>query len=164
MSRPRAWLLAACVALLAACASPENIAPGTPSAEVLHTLGAPTGRYPLEAGTGGERWQYSWQPAGKRVYNVDVDAQGRVTRVEQALDEGLFEQRIRPGVWTRGDVLREYGPPAQTMGVHNFDGVIWLWRYELGPFPRLLYIDIERDGTVRGYSLGDEYPPEPADH
>lgn len=162
----RTWALALAAAWLAGCAMPERVAPGTPVAQAVQQLGAPTARYPAGEGESAgerlpERLQYSWQPAGKRVYNLDVDAQGRVTRVEQALQEGLFAQRIRPGVWTRADVLREYGPPAQVMGVHNFQGVIWVWRYDNGPFPRLLHIDIDPAGVVRGYSSGDDYPPEP---
>lgn len=159
-ARPRwqAACLAAAVAWLAGCALPERVTPGTPVAQAVQQLGAPTARY--AAAEGGERLQYSWQPVGKRVYNVDANAQGHVVRVEQALQEGLFEQRIRPGAWTRADVLREYGPPAQVMHVHSFEGAIWVWRYENGPFPRLLYIDIDPAGVVRGYSSGDEYPSE----
>ena len=155
-----AWLVAA-AAWLAACAMPEKIAPGTPAAQVAESLGRPTARYPLP--DGGERWQYTRQPAGQQVYNVDLDRQGQVTQVEQALGEGLFAQRIQPGQWTRDDVLREYGPPARTMGVHNFDGVIWVWRYADGPVWRLLYIDIDRSGVVRHYSVGDESLPDPPD-
>ena len=161
MSPLRAALLAALLALLAACASPARMAPGTPAAEVLHTLGAPTGRYPLPGG--GERLQYSMQPAGQTVHNIDLDAQGRVVRVEQALSEALYGQRIQPNVWTRAEVLREYGRPAQTMGVHNFDGDIWIWRYEDGTIWRLLFIDIDRAGVVRGWSNGDESLPDPPD-
>ena len=161
MSPLRAALLAALLALLAACASPARMAPGTPAAEVLHTLGAPTGRYPLPGG--GERLQYSMQPAGQTVHNIDLDAQGRVVRVEQALSEALYGQRIQPNVWTRAEVLREYGRPAQTMGVHNFDGDIWIWRYEDGTIWRLLFIDIDRAGVVRGWSNGDENLPDPPD-
>jgi len=158
--RTLAAALAAC-ALLLACAHPSQIAPGTPAAEVVRALGQPSGRYPLAGG--GERLQYSSQPAGQTVHNVDLDAGGRVVRVEQALNEGLFPQRIRPDVWTRADVLREYGPPARTMGVHNFDGTIWLWRYLDGPTWRLLFIDIDRAGVVRGWSNGDEALPDPPD-
>lgn len=157
----RMGLLAALVALLAACASPASIAPGTPTAEVLHTLGAPTGRYP--APDGGERLQYSMQPAGQQVFNIDIDAQGRVLRAEQVLSEALFGQRIQPDVWTRAEVLREYGRPARTMGVHNFVGDIWVWRYLDGPTWRLLFIDIDRAGVVRGWSNGDEDLPDPPD-
>ena len=164
-----AWArrVALCVAALAtaaglaACAMPERIAPGTPAAEVLHTLGAPTARYPLPEG--GERLQYTRQPAGQQVFNVDLDAQGRTLRVEQALNEALFAQRIQPNHWTKADVLREYGPPAQIIGVHNFKGDIWVWRYADGPVWRLLYIDVDPGGTVRGYSVGDESLPDPPD-
>ena len=151
----------ALTALLVGCANPDQIPPGTAAADVVQTLGRPTGRYPLPEG--GERLQYSRQPAGQQVFNVDLDAGGRVVRVEQALNETLFAQRIQPDRWTREDVLREYGPPAQTMGVHNFKGVIWLWRYADGPVWRLLYIDIDPGGVVRGYSVGDESLPDPPD-
>lgn len=149
--------------LLAACAfmGPARLQPGTPAAQVQAQLGSPTARY-AEGTAGGERWQYSYEPSGRRVYNVDFDAAGSVVRVEQAMSEALFAQRIQPGVWTRDDVLHEYGPPAQTMGTYNFKGVIWVWRYENGPYPRLLYIDLAPDGVVQGYTLGDEYldPPD----
>ena len=112
---------------------------------------------------GGERLQYSRQPSGQQVFNVDLDSQGKVTRVEQVLNEALFAQRIQPDQWTRDDVLREYGAPARTMGVHNFDGVIWVWRYADGPVWRLLYIDVDRGGVVRHYSVGDEPLPDPPD-
>ena len=95
------------------------------------------------------------------MFNLDLDAQGRVARVEQALSEGLFGARIRPGRWTRDDVLREYGRPARVTRVHNFDGDIWVWRYLDGPTWRLLYIDIDRAGVVRGWSSGDENLPDP---
>ena len=157
----RALGLVAASLWLAACAMPERIAPGTPAAQVLESLGRPSARYPLP--DGGERLQYTRQPAGQQVYNVDLDGQGRVTRVEQALNEALFAQRIQPDKWTQGDVLREYGPPAQTMGVHNFKGAIWVWRYADGPVWRLLYIDIDPGGVVRHYSVGDESLPDPPD-
>ena len=157
----RAGLLTALVAVLAACASPGSIQPGTPAAQVLQTLGAPTGRYALP--DGGERLQYSMQPAGQNVHNIDLDAQGRVLRVEQALSEALYGQRIQADRWTRAEVLREYGRPARIVGVHNFDGDVWVWRYLDGPIWRLLFIDIDRAGIVRGWSNGDEDLPDPPD-
>ena len=161
----RALPAALAAALLAGCtlfAEPGRIAPGTPAAEVLQRLGRPTARYPGGEGSA-ERLQYSYQPAGQRVFNLDLDDTGRVARVEQALSEALFGQRIRPGVWTRADVLREYGAPAQVVRVHNFDGDVWLWRYADGPVWRLLYLDIDRAGVVRGWSTGDENLPDPPD-
>ena len=163
----RAGFIGAALALvlLGGCAlftNPDSVAPGTPAAAMVQQLGRPTAQYPASANAG-ERLQYTYQPAGQRVYNVDLDAQGRVARVEQALSEALFGQRIQPNVWTRADVLREYGPPARTMGVHNFQGDVWVWRYLDGPIWRLLYIDIDRAGVVRGWSNGDEDLPDPPD-
>ena len=155
----RAALAALLIGLLAACAQPGRVTPGTPAADVLRELGAPTARYALPGG--GERLQYSMQPAGQSVYNIDTDATGRVARVEQALNEALFGQRIQPNVWTRADVLREYGPPARTMRVHSFHGDVWVWRYLDGPTWRLLFIDVDPEGRVRGYSSGDENLPDP---
>ncbi|QTD45624.1 hypothetical protein [Ottowia testudinis] len=160
------WPAGAVAALLVtACAvfaDPSRVAPGTSAAGVVQQLGRPTATYPA-AGGAGERLQYTYQPAGQRVFNIDLDEQGLVARVDQALGENLFAQRIRPHVWTRADVLREYGPPARTLGVHNFDGTVWVWRYLDGPTWRLLYIDIDRAGVVRGWSNGDEDLPDPPD-
>ena len=156
----RAGFIGAALALvlLGGCAlftNPDSVAPGTPAAAVVQQLGRPTAQYPASANAG-ERLQYTYQPAGQRVYNVDLDAQGRVAQVEQALNTGLFGQRIQPNHWTRQDVLREYGPPARVEAVHNFKGQIWVWRYLEGPTWRLLFIDIDPEGVVRGWSTGDE--------
>lgn len=150
--------------LLAGCAllaGPGQVALGTPKAQVLEKLGAPTAFYPGPVDASA-RLQYSWQPGGQAVYNIDIE-QGQVVRVEQALNVALFAERIQPDTWTRDDVLREYGSPADVMGVHNFDGDIWIWRYLEGPTWRLLYIDIDRGGVVRDWSTGDENLPDPPD-
>ncbi|MDR0458157.1 MAG: hypothetical protein LBH10_03900 [Burkholderiaceae bacterium] len=141
--------------VLSGCALPVNVAPGMPASQVIAALGQPTARYTLP--NGGQRLQYSQAPMGRRVYNVDLDAQGRAVGVEQALDETLFSRRIAINHWTRDDVLREYGPPMRAMTVHNFDGQIWVWRY-YDPLaePYRLYIDVDRGNIVRGYSTVDE--------
>ena len=154
----RAALAVVAAALLGACAllaDPSRIALGTPEAQVLATLGRPTAQYPAAAGQPA-RLQYSYEPAGQRVFNLDLDAEGRVAHVEQALDEGRFARHIQTDHWTRADVLREYGRPARIEAVHNFTGQIWVWRYAVGPNWRLLFIDIDPAGVVRGWSLGDE--------
>jgi hypothetical protein len=138
--------------VLGGCAVPVNIAPGTPAGQVVAALGQPTARYPLP--DGGQRLQYAQV---RSVYNIDLDAQQRTVRVEQALSEALFPQRIVPDHWTRDDALREYGPPMRIMQVRNFNGSIWVWRYydPLGQ-PYLLYINIDRGNVVRSYSTVDE--------
>lgn len=163
---PALVLLLAAALLLPACAAfndPGRIATGIPQAEVLRQLGQPSAVYPAAGSSVGARLQYSYQPFGQRVFNLDLDGQGRLMRSEQALSETLFEQRIQANHWTRQDVLREYGPPAMVTGTHGFDGEVWVWRYLQGPFWRLLYIDIDRGGIVRSWATGDEILPDPPD-
>ncbi|MBH1965380.1 MAG: hypothetical protein I8H77_13640 [Comamonadaceae bacterium] len=168
---------------LAGCVTrPEQIPAGTPRADVVQALGKPTARYGLsnptaslpisclpggavsssapQAANQGERLQYSTQPSGQSVYNVDLDGHGRLVRAEEAMNEGLFGQRIQPNRWTREDALCEYGKPARIQRVHNFKGDIWVWRFTEGPTWRLLFIDIDPQGVVRGYSTGDEPLPD----
>jgi hypothetical protein len=146
--------LAGCAAWFA---NPAGIAPGTPDQQIIAKFGQPTARYPLPGG--GARLQYA-RGMG-RVYNVDLNAQGQAVQAEQALDEALFANRIIPDHWTREDVQREYGPPTRIMRVHNFDGDIWVWRYnDIMDGARLLYIDIDPGGIVRGYSVGDDERPD----
>lgn len=150
----RRWLWLLGVALLGACASlPEGVRPGMERAEVLQRLGLPGARYLLE---GGERLQYSRQPAGRQVYNIDLDAQGRVRRVTQALDPAVLAT-IEPGVWTRAQVLQTLGKPAEVGRVARFDGDIWTWRY-LEPISslRLFHVYFDADGTVVRTQSTDE--------
>jgi hypothetical protein len=153
----RLGVAAALAALLLGCVQPRNITAGMAEGAVLSGLGEPTARYPAQGG--GQRLQYSSEPFGQTVYNIDVDAEGRVQRSEQALRESLFAQRIQPNTWTRADVLREYGKPAYTIGVNNFRGDILVWRYVDGQTWRLLFIDVDPAGVVRGWSVGDEPLP-----
>ncbi|WP_051236552.1 hypothetical protein [Ottowia thiooxydans] len=154
-------LVALALALGGCVTLPEQIAVGTPRAELLQTLGQPTARYQPDPKSGvHERLQYSMQPSGQTVYNFDLDAGGRLIRAQQALNETLFGERILPDRWTREDVLYEYGRPARIQGVHNFKGDIWVWRYVDGITWRLLFIDVDPQGVVRGFSMGDDPQPE----
>ena len=79
MSRSRAALtiVALCGALLAGCASdPSRLPLGVGRDQALQQLGPPTAIYPLPGGE--QRLQYSYGPAGFAVFNIDIDAAGRV--------------------------------------------------------------------------------------
>ena len=143
-----------CGALLAGCASdPSRLPLGVDRAQALQQLGTPTSIYPLPDG---ERLQYSYGPAGFAVFNVDIDAAGRVRSVRQELNEGLFASTIRPGEWRVEDVLRTYGRPYEQSRVSSFDGVVWSWRYLNINNLRFLYIYIDPTGRVDHYNLGDD--------
>lgn len=101
------------------------VKPGMSRDEVISTMGSPTADVSLQQGT---RLQYSGQPAGQYAFMVDLDTAGRVASVRQVLTEKEF-QRIQPGKWTRSDVLREFGRPAQVDRVRSWNGDILTYRW-----------------------------------
>lgn len=117
-------LLFALALCLSACAG-FDIPPGASRDAVVAKMGRPTGVVPLPGG--GERLQYSGQPAAQQAWMVDVDASGKVVRSYQALTFDNFN-RIQPG-WTRQDISREFGPPARVEGVWNWPGPVWTYRW-----------------------------------
>ena len=146
-----AWAVA--VLSLGGCASnPWSVLPGMVQAQ-LQPLGQPTATYPIQGGT---RWQYSQQPLGRKVYNIDVNASGEVVTVSQSLTQKVFESFV-PGRSTRDDLLREIGPPAEKTTVGRFDGVVWTWRFEEQNGWRVFHAYVDRAGVlVQAYSL-DEF-------
>nr|WP_137895262.1 hypothetical protein [Ramlibacter sp. 2FC] len=145
--------------LLVGCAAPQWEKPGAPRADVLSRLGKPTARYALPDG---ERLQYSQQPAGIQVHNLDFDATGRLVRVEQTLDPGKFG-RIQIDRWTARDVELMFGKPALLERVALFDGVVWTYRYrDVSGFGfRRLHLHLDPSGVVRKWLITEEIEPEP---
>ncbi len=140
--------------VLMACGSmPETVALGTTRADIEQRLGAPTAVLALPDGT---RLQYSRQPSGQQVFNLDLDTQGRLLRVDQVLDTAWL-QRIEVDRWTQEDVLRQFGKPAVVERVARFEGGVWTYRY-LEPFSlaRLAHIHIDPQGVVRKVVYTDE--------
>ena len=88
----------ACAATLMACAVPEWQKPGTPAPQIARDMGQPQVRVGLPEG--GERWIYSYQPAGQQVYHMVFDAQQQLLRVEQVLQEAYFQRLRRTAVRT----------------------------------------------------------------
>ncbi|WP_342133420.1 hypothetical protein [Hydrogenophaga sp. OTU3427] len=150
---------ALCAALLAACAAPERMPLGSSRDETLARLGQPTAVHRL---ADGERLQYSYQPAGPWVHNLDFDASGRLQRRQQVMDPADFAQ-IETGRWTRDDVLRRYGRPAQVERVARFDGEVWTYRFLDNQRRRQLHVHLDPAGTVRQVLTTDEPVPEPPD-
>ena len=58
---------------------------------------------------------------------IDLDAAGRVARVEQVLNEANF-LRVNPGM-TRDELLLFLGRPGEVFGVPRLRGQVWNWRY-----------------------------------
>lgn len=143
--------------LLGGCgAMPERLATGTPRADIERSLGRPGAVVDLPEGT---RLQYSRQPAGQQVFNLELDVQGRLRRVDQVMDPVWFD-RIEVDRWTRDDVLRLFGRPALVERVALFDGDIWTYRYLEVSWPRQFHVHIDRAGVVRKLMHTDEPMPD----
>jgi hypothetical protein len=136
--------------LLAACASSPlvgSVAPGTPREQVIAQLGPPTRVVPLA--NGGQRLQYSQQPAGQYAWMVDVDASGRVVSSRQVLDEQDFN-RIVVDQWTSADVEREFGPPARVDRVASWNGPILTYRWrDVQGADMFYHVYLDPRGVVR---------------
>lgn len=144
--------------LLSAClSSPLSQERGTPRSTVLTQLGTPFSATPLPGG--GERLLYSTQPAGREVYHVDLDTDGRVTRTEQVL---TFQRlsAVTAGRWTAADVRSFFGPPMRVDRVASFDGDVWNYRFmDHVNLRRLAHVHIDAAGIVRKVMFTDEPLP-----
>lgn len=148
-------LSATLLALLAGCATnPDRLPTGLSESQVVEASGSPTARIALP--NGGIRLLYSRQPAGQQVYNVDLDAQGRVVRRQQVLDEAVFAQAVQLGRTTRQDILDTFGRPAETSRVYAFKGDVWTYRYQQDGIDRLWHVHIDPQGIVRQAYSTDE--------
>jgi len=137
---------------LTGCAFPSGVAPGSARAEVLASLGPPTASYGLPNGS---RLQYSQQPLGRKVYNIDLDPADRVVSVTQTLEANVFD-RVPIGSWTADDVLRTFGPAAEISRVSSFNGTIWTYRYEEFNNLRQFHVYFDPQGIVRRSHSTDE--------
>ncbi len=150
----------ACAATLMACAVPEWQKPGTPAPQIARDMGQPQVRVSLPEG--GERWIYSYQPAGQQVYHMVFDAQQQLLRVEQVLQEAYF-QRLRIGQDRREDVYHYFGKPALVEHVANFKGDIWTYRIRENSIDRQAHVFIDPQGIVQRVMFLDEPRNDPED-
>lgn len=148
--------------LLSACAAnPDQLALGLSEADVVAAVGPPSQRVTLADGS--SRWLYSRQPAGQEVYLTDFDAQGRLVRRQQMLDEAVYARlaaAIAAGTFTRADVEAQFGPPAEKSKVYSFNGIVWTYRYRQDGFNRLWHVHIDPQDVVRrAYSTDERRGP-----
>lgn len=140
---------------MAACASlPGALKPGMSRDEVLAALGRPTAVHPLPQG---ERLQYSQQPSGRHVLNVDLGPDGKLLSVVDAMSAAVRDS-VEVGVWTQSQVLMTFGLPAEVGRVASFEGDIWTWRYQESPgVVRFFHLYFDGLGIVRRVQSTDEY-------
>jgi hypothetical protein len=146
MRMSRLAFAAVAAAMLAGCAT-SNLKPGASRQDVIAGMGRPTAVVALPGG--GERLQYSGQPAGQYAWMADLDAAGRLVSLRQVLNAADF-QRIEIDRWTRGDVEREFGPPASIDRVASWNGPILTYRWNEGPMMDRFYsVYLDGRGVVR---------------
>ena len=139
---------------VAGCASiPDAMAAGTSRDDVLRRYGAPTANIRTP---GSERLQYSRQPFGQQVYNIDLDAQGKVVSVTQAMTMAQFAL-VQFDVWRAADVERAFGKPALVAQVYSFKGDVWSYRYDYFGTNKQFHVFIDPQGVVRRTQSTEEF-------
>jgi hypothetical protein len=148
----RSLLTIALALLLAACATPLSLKPGTSIEEARSTLGRPTAEVRLP--DGGTRLQFSGQPNNQSVVNADFDAQGRLRVVEEMMTDESFA-RVRAGKDTKADVLRDFGTPAETFHYRLSNESAFMYRYYThGGFKAAMFIYFDPAGVVKRTETG----------
>jgi outer membrane protein assembly factor BamE (lipoprotein component of BamABCDE complex) len=114
--------------VVAACAmyDARSLQPGTPEAQVRAAMGTPA--LDLPAPDGSRRLVYPKGPLGTQTFMADVDRNGALIGVQQALTDDVFN-RVRPGM-TREDILHLIGPPGETMRFARTQTESWDYRYQ----------------------------------
>ena len=155
--RWRVWAVALVIAGLLGCSlMPERVPLGATRAEIESRLGRPTAVHDLADGT---RLQYSRQPAGQQVYNLDLDGSGHLRQTEQVMDAAWL-QRIEVDRWTRETALLYLGRPALVEQVARWDGDIWTYRFQEITGPRQVHLHLDGAGVVRKVMFTDEPLPD----
>ncbi len=119
---------------------------GSTRAEVLARLGEPTARYALPQG---ERLQYSFLPAGVTVYNLDLDAEGRLRRVDQPLLKSRIDADMVIDQTRAEDIRLLYGQPLRIDQVARFEGSVWVYQFLDLNEPFYAYLHLDPQGVLR---------------
>lgn len=145
-SAKSAWAALLLSAVLAACASPTTIPPGTPLAQAEATLGRPN--YTCQLEDGRQRVIWSRQPLGQFAWGTNVNTDGSITGIEALLTDKNF-RKLGQGDWTPEQVQCEFGPPAEKGGVglpSNLQ-IVWSYRYQQdGVWNSMMHVYFGRDG------------------
>jgi hypothetical protein len=145
--RAAALLLAA--VSLSACAPlfRQPPPPGAPLAAVTAALGQPAASYPEP--DGGQVLEYRGQPMGQFQHMARIGPDGRLVSYEQVLTSENFA-KVKVDHWTKDDILRNFGRPAEISRVYFHDYEVWSYRYkEAGVWNSLMSVHFDHQGVVR---------------
>jgi hypothetical protein len=145
--RAAAFVLAALS--LSACAQLFRKPPpaGAPLAEVTAAMGQPNAVYPEP--DGGQILEYRGQPMGQFQHMARIGPDGRLVSYQQVLTSENFA-RVKVDKWTKDDILRNFGRPAETSRVSYRDYEVWSYRYkEAGVWNSMMHVHFDQQGVVR---------------
>ncbi|BBO60007.1 hypothetical protein [Mycoavidus sp. B2-EB] len=133
---------------LAACATPwQNGKFGPDEASAIAKLGQPREVYELPNGS--KRLMWHTRPFGEKTTAIDIDADGKISQVRQVLAESEFEQ-AQIGLWTRHDVLTNFGKPLEIAKFPRMQREVWSYRYRDNDVWYVLYhFHFDSNGTLR---------------
>jgi len=133
---------------LSACAVFRQPPPaGAPLAQVTAALGQPDASYPEP--DGGQLLEYRGQPMGQFQHMARISPDGRLVSYEQVLTSENFG-KVKVDHWTKDDILRHFGRPAEVsrVGFHNYE--VWSYRYkEAGVWNSIMHVHFDEQGVVR---------------
>jgi hypothetical protein len=133
---------------LAGCAGVIRQTPsiGDPEPVVISKMGQPNAVYPEGAG---RELEYTLQPQGQYAYMAHIGPDGRLVKYEQVLTSEKFAT-VKIDKWTKADILRTFGHPAETSYLPLRDLVVWSYRYrEADVWYSMMHVHFDRNGIVR---------------
>lgn len=138
---------------LAGCAGLQAPPIGASEANVLASLGQPTGRYLQD----GERMlEYTQGPLGQTTYMARIGTDGRLKSFEQVLTSEQFA-RVVLRRDTKQSILARFGQPNQVVHYASVDGDVWLYRYkEQRVWDSLMHIEFDQQGVVQAMVNGPD--------
>lgn len=146
-------LVALALTALAGCATPGNLAPGTPIDTARHGMMAPTGEYALP--NGGRRLEFARGSFGKETWMLDFDAKGALVSSQQVLTEQNFSN-ITAGM-PADEVRMRLGRPSWVFGAGWQDHFqVWNYRFAGGDCVWFQVSIRDADRKVRDASLGQD--------
>lgn len=140
--------------IVAACAMPDRLVPGTPESQVRAQLGKPLAEYALPA-AGAHRLEYGGQHE-QLTWMVDIDAAGRVIQARQVRTAANFSS-LRIGVDDQDTVRREFGTPYRVQFYKLSGLTAWIYPYrEAGAIDMMMTVLFDGKGRVARLESGHD--------
>lgn len=139
-------LLAAVAFVLAGCAHPDLVDPGTAEGAVIAELGAPDSK--MMQPDGSFILVYSYQPFGKETYWMHFNKSGMYVGKEKTMNEEHFKLVI-PGKHTQADVYQMFGHCAQEYEFKLQDQTAFMYRFDdVGGMSMAFWVQFDLNGVV----------------